>query len=725
MGNILYYLLILSISGLVYSFWKYRQVKKAGPDKGIISEIGFNLKKESLHYLQLNYKLLLLFCISAGVLLYFESNTGGEKNLFIVISYLMGSGISALSTYYGTKIAGSVNSIVANESRQTYQKGFWAAHAGSSSIALLNISLLILGVLVLLLAYSFTGGEIDSSTMLNKMAAFALGASTVSMFTRIGGGLFKSSAEICDYQIQKTEPGITENSIHNPASLALDTGKLISQTGGTGAELFESFSVALIAAMLIGVGFTGSNEIVTHLEMGPILVPLAIGSAGILSSIAGLFILKATDKKNAEKMTGYAEILSSVILVLSSFFIIQALLPGQWDQSSQSNNQIHTVSYFSWGVFWSALFGVLAAVVIGKSSSLFFNQNTKTVQSAVTESIKTIESGFFAGFKNGFMGMGPNVAVILLLPIVSYYFAGLYGLGIAAVSMLANLGFYYTLGCFAPVASIANTIAIKEGMEPETIQQTFHLKQTGISNQLRIRILNHCSTTLATIALFSAFIAIGKPELNISKTVVWSGILLGAFIPFFINSSVFASIGRISKKMISETKRQFTEIPELREAREILDKYKGDLSLATSGEKETVYAAADHVENNKLTEISTFPSVFGALLPGLLVLLMVPMLGYFAGFETLTAFLTGMLASSVLLSLFLITTGSSFESSKTAFENGIEINGENISKETGGYLNSVSAYRFANPFQDSLSPALLIIAKLALLIAVITVTSIL
>ena len=564
MGNILYYLLAVSFLGIAYSFWKFHLVKKAGPEKGNLSEYGEILKKGALHYIQNGYKVLLLFSISVGLLLYFKNNATNGTHWFIVVSYLIGAGIAAISAFFGIKISTLSNSIVANESRSSFLKGFQAANTGSAAIALANISLLMFGLLSLMISFQFTGNELNTLTMLNELAGFVLGASTVSLFTRFAGSLFGKSAEIADDQIQHTEPGILSNSLYNPASSVVDMSRNITHVGGIGAEITGSFAAILIATMILSLGFAGSSEIALHLQMGPMLVPLAIGTAGILASISGLFILKASSSSSAKKMTSYAEILSAGILLIASYFIIHLLLPAEWNTSSQTPNEVHTTSYFSLGVFWCALIGIVASVAIGKTSDLFLDKKSKSIQFTANESIGGIDSNILGGFQNGFRELAPPVAIMIFVAVLSYYFAGLYGIGIASAVMLSNMGFYQALCAFAPVAANSNTIALKEGLDSETVQQTENLNYSGIANLSKYKVFEGISSAFTAIALLFAFITIGNGgKITISEPVVITGLLLGALIPFLIGSSGLASIRKISKKMTNEVRRQFAEIPEL------------------------------------------------------------------------------------------------------------------------------------------------------------------
>jgi K(+)-stimulated pyrophosphate-energized sodium pump len=720
MGNILYYLLGVSILGMAYSFWKYYQLTQPEAGSADSTRIAKTIKSGTFRYIESEYKILLLFGISIGLLLFFKGKSESQSNWQLAISYITGAGISVLAGYLGLYISTISNVMTANESRVSFAKGFESATSGSSAIGLANASLLTFGLIGMLLLFSLTGKSWDSTTTLNVLAGFALGASTVSMFARYGGGIFAKSAEIANDQIQTNEVGIKSGSQHNPSATASDIGHNIANIKGIGADIFDSFAATLIATMILGISFLNSDGIVERLAMGPVLVPLAIAAVGILASAGAIFVLKAIDSNDAKKMLAITEGVAAIILALAAFFVTKILLPSEWEVVKETETLRITTTYYSLGIFWCAFFGIAASVIIGKISPLFLSTKSKSIQTTSDQSAKGADSGILAGIQNGLISIGLPVALIIAVSVLSYFYAGYYGLGVATVGMLANMGFYNTMSAFAPISDNSHSIAIKSALSEETITNTNELKKTGLRNLASSRNFMIVASSLTALTLLSTFIVHSKIELiNLSKPLVITGILLGAVLPFILSSTVLSSITRITKKMVSETKRQFTDIPVLAEAKAVLDKYRGDLTYATEGEKEIVYGAIDDVDNNQLVEVSTYSTIYETIIPGGILILLTVILGYFTGIEILSGFLTGLVSASILVSLFMSNSGSSWESTKIAFEEGVKINGEEQGTGTIGHQSSVVADKAGKPIKDAVSPSIIVAMKLALITAII------
>ncbi len=720
MGNILYYLIAVSVIGMAYSFWKYFQLTQIETGTSSSIEKALVIKNGAIRYIQTEYKILLLFVISIGLLLFFKGQAESDSNGFITTSYVVGAGFSALAGYIGIRLSTLSNNIVSNESRVSFSIAYKSAISGSASIGLANISLMIAGIAGLLLIYNYLGHSWTASMTINILAGFALGASSVSLFSRVGGGLFSKSAEQTDFDIQHTELGIRQNSVHNPASSSCEIGQNITNIGGIGSDLFESFSASIIASMILGVGFLNSESIMDKLPMGPVLVPFAIAAVGILTSIGAIFLLNANNKSGAKNALDLSEGMAAVLMVVAAFFISKFLLPSEWKFSDLGEESIITTTYHSLGIFWCALFGIAASVAIGKLSPLFIGDKTKSIKSVVEQSAKGPESNILAGLQNGSIAIGTSLILIITVSILSYYFAGYYGLGIAAVSMLSNMGYYFTINAFAPIADNSNSIAIKAEMSNEAISNTNELKQTGIPTLANQRSFIIVASSFSVIAIFSAFLQnTGVEMVNLTKPLVISGMLLGSVLPFLLNSTTLGAIRRITKKMTQEVKRQFTEIPTLAEAKEILDKYHGDLTYATEGEKEIVYSSAKDVDHNQFVEISSYQTIWESIIPGVAAISLTTLLGYFAGIEILAGFLVGTISSGIVLSLFISNSGNTWESTKFALENGVEINGEILNESSPAYQSAIIGDKVGKPLKDSISPTIMVIVKLILITAII------
>jgi K(+)-stimulated pyrophosphate-energized sodium pump len=720
MGNILYYLLGVSLLGMAYSFWKYYQIDKLEAASLKSSQIAAIIKKGSLQFMVNEYKVLILFAFVLGILLFFKGQADESSNGFVALSYIIGAGISALAGYLGLYISTKSNIMTANECRISYSKGFQAATSGSAAIGLANASLLVFGLVALFIAYHFAGRGWNTLTLVNVMSGFALGASSFALFARYGGGLFSKSTEMADARLQDIEAGIKTNSTYSPTSSATEVGQNIGNIKGLGADIFDSFAATLIAAMILGVGFTSSDSVSGFFSTGPLLVPIALAAAGILTSAGGMFALKANSNPVTKQTQYYVEGGVAVVLAVVAFFVTKFLLPQQWDVVHEAEKFIHTTTYFSLGIFWCALFGIVASVSIGQISTLIFNTNTHAIKATVRESTKGTDSGILAGIQNGLITIGLPVGIVLVVTILSYYYAGYYGLGIAATGFLANMGFYNALAAIAPIADNSNSIAQKADMGDETIAYTLELKKTGIRNLVNSRNFMLVGASLTVLTILGAFILhSGIGQVNLSKPLIIAGVILGAILPFILSSTVLSSLSKIKQKMIAETKRQFNEIEALSEAKEILNKYNGDLTFATVGEKEIVYASVDDVDHKRLVEMASYETILETIIPGTIAIALVAVLGYFTGSEILAGFLIGMVTSGILLSFFFANSGHISESTKTAFEEGVDVYGEIQGTNTPGYKTAVIADKTGKPMKDAISPAIFVVMKMALIAALV------
>ncbi|MFN8255334.1 MAG: sodium/proton-translocating pyrophosphatase [Bacteroidales bacterium] len=720
MGNILYYLIAAAFIGLAYSYWKSYQINRLEPGTPTTSNVTKSIRVSTITFLKAEYKFALLAGLAIAILLYFKGKSETDSNWLIVGTYILGAGLSALTGYLQLQVSLKTNEKVTIQSQNSYGAAYSKAFYGGISIGLIGISFVVIGLSGLLLALNFIGKNWETSTLLNVIAGFTLGASTISLFTRMGGSIFAKSADLTEAYVVKNEQGIKDKSLYNPVSYANDAGQNINNVAGIGSDLYESLSIALIASMMLGLIFLDSNAIVNHFEFGPLLVPLIITAIGIFTSVGASYLLNAKEKTASKKAIALAEGSAALILLGGAFMVTKFLLPLEWDVETKTSNELITTTYKSLGIFWSALIGIIGSVGIAWVTDLYVASKSKSVKKVIDNSFAGPAGNILGGFEQGFISTGIPILIILAVAIGSYYFAGFYGIGIASVGMLSNMGLQNAINAFAPITDNANTIAIKSGLTEQTINQTNNLRISGLEALARSKGYLTLSAVVSVIALLFAFMQVsGTQMVDLKLPLIVAGLFVGVTLPVILSSNILAAVNRVSRKLLNETNRQFEEIHELNAAKEILDKYNGDLTYATEGEKEIVKAAEDSADYQQCVEVGAYSTIWETLITTGVLFLVTILIGYLAGAEILASFLLGGIAAGTVLSLFYSTSGSQWESAKIGIEGGVEHNGEFYGKESMAYQASLAGEKTGKPLKDSVSPALNVMMKVIIVIAII------
>jgi len=714
-----YMLIAAGILGLAFSFWQLYNINKAKFENPKISEATATIKDGVMTYITTKYKFLILFAVSLGILLFFHGKSNVNSNGLIAASLMIGAISSAAAGYFSMQHASNSVEKVVNESQQSYSDAFRTIFSASTSIGIIGVSSIVLGLSVLMLAFRLLNFEFELATSLNVIAGFTLGATSVAMFARLGGGVFAKGAEMGEDEIVKSKTGIVKNSTYNPASAANETGQFVSNVGGISADIFESFTAAIVGSMLLGAGLISADVSKTS---GLLLLPLIIASIGIFTSIAGSFLLRSSEVSTSRKAINIAEGFAAIVLSIGVYFAIRYILPVEWQVIKTTDTEIIITTYKGLGVFWSAFFGITASIGIGYITKYVTSKESKTVKSITGQSMKGASNNILAGMESGFISTGIPVAIIIAVALASYYFSGFYGVGIAAVGFLGNMGLHLAFNAFAPIADNTNSVAIKAGLDDVGIKQANDLKQTGIQSIAQGKILLAVAASLTSLALFSAFVQLtGITEVNAIKPLIIASLFVGALLPILLSSNVIASVRRLSKKIVKEVNRQFDEIPALNEANEILDKYNGDLTYATEGEKEIVYSAQDSADNEQCIEIATYATIWESLIPGIIAITIPVLTAYLGGAEILAAMLLGVITTGSFIAIYQANKGSALENTNYALEEGTVYNGELIGKDSTAYQASVIGDEVGKPLKDAVSPAMTVFMKVILITAIILI----
>lgn len=693
-STILYLIPALGIFGLVVMAVQSAWVTKQTTGEANMVELSTYIAEGAMAFLKAEWKILTYFAIIAAIVLGWSGTLVETSSPVIAISFLIGAVFSATAGYFGMNIATKANVRTTQAARTDLKGALKVAFTGGTVMGLGVAGLAVLGLSSLFILFyhlyvlNVPGATVNGVAMekaIEVLAGFSLGAESIALFARVGGGIYTKAADVGADLVGKVEAGIPEDDVRNPATIADNVGDNVGDVAGMGADLFGSYVATILATMVLG------REIVVRDNfngLSPMLLPMLIAGLGIVFSIIGFTLVRIKDDKgNVQKALNLGNWTSVIITTIACYFIVMWMMPA--------NMTLRGHEFTNTGVFLAILVGSIVGALMSLVTEFYTSMGKRPVNSIVQQSGTGAATNIIGGLS---VGMESTLVPTLILAsgiYLSHYFAGLYGVAIAAAGMMATTAMQLAIDAFGPIADNAGGIAEMSRLPKEVRGRTDILDAVGNTTAATGKGFAIASAALTALALFAAYVGLaGISSIDIYKADVLAGLFVGGMIPFIFSSLAIAAVGRAAMAMVTEVRRQFKEIPGIME-----------------------YKAKP--EYDKCVAISTKASLREMMLPGAIALITPVIVGFAFGPEVLGGLLAGVTVSGVLMGMFQNNAGGAWDNAKKSFEAGVMINGVMEYKGSEAHKASVTGDTVGDPFKDTSGPSMNILIKLMSIVALI------
>ncbi|CAN5537280.1 sodium-translocating pyrophosphatase [soil metagenome] len=699
MNYLFYAVPAMGILGLLYTLIKFNWVSRQDPGNARMQEISTYIAEGAMAFLKAEWKILSYFVVIAAILLGVMANSNPESHWSIAIAFIVGGVFSATAGYIGMRVATKANVRTAQAARTSLAKALNVSFTGGSVMGLgvAGLAVLGLGCIFIILYMSFVG-DFTSGTpefkaamlkSIEVLTGFSLGAESIALFARVGGGIYTKAADVGADLVGKVEAGIPEDDPRNPATIADNVGDNVGDVAGMGADLFGSYVATVLATMVLG------QETISVDNFGglaPVLLPMLIAATGIIFSIIATFFVKISDSagiSNAvvQRALNMGNWGSMILAGLASIGLVYYILP--------ETMELRGIEFSKWGVLGAIGVGLVVGTLMSMITEYYTAMGKRPVLSIIRQSATGHGTNVIGGLAVGMESTFLPTLVLASGIYGSYYCAGLYGVAIAAAGMMATTAMQLAIDAFGPIADNAGGIAEMSELPPDVREKTDVLDAVGNTTAATGKGFAIASAALTALALFAAFVGVaGIDGIDIYKADVLASLFVGGMIPFIFSSLAIRAVGQAAMAMVEEVRRQFRTIPGIMEG-------------------------TGKPEYDKCVAISTEASLKKMMLPGAIAIVSPLIIGFLLGPEALGGFLAGATVSGVLMGMFQNNAGGAWDNAKKSFEKGVEINGEIYKKKSEPHKAAVTGDTVGDPFKDTSGPSMNILIKLMSIVSLV------